>query len=213
MHTSSEMNLKTLHTLSYGLFVLTVRDGDKRNGCITNTAIQAASAPNQIVFCVNKANLTHEMLVSSRRCNLSVISEAADFELYKRFGFQSGRDADKFAGFSGYRIAENGIPAITEGTNAYFSLEVGQTLDLGSHTLFVAEPVAMEILSGDPSATYAYYQEHVKPRPEAVGKTPEGQTVWRCKICGYEYVGEELPEDFICPICKHPASDFERAGS
>ena len=213
MHTSSEMNLKTLHTLSYGLFVLTVRDGDKRNGCITNTAIQAASAPNQIVFCVNKANLTHEMLVSSRRCNLSVISEAADFELYKRFGFQSGRDADKFAGFSGYRIAENGIPAITEGTNAYFSLEVGQTLDLGSHTLFVAEPVAMEILSGDPSATYAYYQEHVKPRPEAAGKTPEGQTVWRCRICGYEYVGEELPEDFICPICKHPASDFERAGS
>ena len=204
---------KAMYRLSYGLFVLTVKEGDKLNGCITNTAIQAASAPNQMVFCVNKENLTHEMLVATRCCNLSVISEAATFDLFKRFGYQSGRDADKFAGFAGYRVADNGIPVITEGTNALFSLEIGRMLDLGSHTLFVGEPVMMQVLSDAPSATYAYYQEHIKPRPEAVGRTPEGQTVWRCKICGYEYVGEELPEDFICPICKHPASDFERAGS
>ena len=103
-----------------------------------------------------------------------------------------------------------GIPYITRGTNAYFSIDIKQTVDLGSHTLFIGEPTAMEVLDTAASATYAYYQDNIKPKPEAVGTTPTGQTVWRCKICGYEYVGEELPDDFICPICKHPASDFEK---
>lgn len=204
------MDNKAMFKLSYGLFVLTARDDIKANGCITNTAIQVASEPNQISFAVNKANYTHDMLIRTKKANISVISEAASFDLFKHFGFQSGRDVDKFAGYTDCKEAENGIPYITVGTNAYFSIDIQQTVDLGSHTLFIGVPTAMEVLSDTPSATYSYYQDHIKPKPEAVGKTPSGETVWRCKICGYEYVGEELPEDFICPICKHPASDFEK---
>ncbi|MBQ6441346.1 MAG: flavin reductase [Lachnospiraceae bacterium] len=204
------MNNKAMYNLSYGLFVLTAKDGEKRNGCITNTAIQVASEPNQISFAVNKANYTHDMVMKTKVCNISVLSEAAEFELFKHFGFQSGRDVDKFAEFADCKTAENGVPYITKGTNAFFSIEVTQTVDLGSHTLFIGVPTAMEVLSDVPSATYSYYQSNIKPKPEAVRQTPDGQTVWRCKICGYEYVGEELPEDFICPICKHPASDFEK---
>ena len=204
------MDNKAMYKLSYGLFVLTAKDGDKINGCITNTAIQVASEPNRISFAINKANYTHDMVKNSGKCNISVISESADFDLFKRFGFASGRDTDKFEGFSDYKTAENGIPYITAGTNAYFSIDIEQTVDLGSHTLFIGTPTAMEVLSADASATYAYYQDNIKPKPEAVGVTSDGKTVWRCKICGYEYVGEELPEDFICPLCKHPASDFEK---
>ena len=204
------MNNKAMYNLSYGLFVLTAKDGEKRNGCITNTAIQVASEPNQISFAVNKANYTHDMVMKTKVCNISVLSEAAEFELFKHFGFKSGRDVDKFAEFADCKTAENGVPYITKGTNAFFSIEVTQTVDLGSHTLFIGVPTAMEVLSDVPSATYSYYQSNIKPKPEAVRQTPDGQTVWRCKICGYEYVGEELPEDFICPICKHPASDFEK---
>ncbi len=204
------MDNKAMYKLSYGLFVLTAKVGDKENGCITNTAIQVASEPNQITVAVNKANYTHDMIMENKKCNISVISESASFDLFKHFGFQSGRDVDKFADFKDCEHSSNGLPYITKGTNAYFSLYIQNTVDLGSHTLFIGVPVAMEVLSNDPSCTYAYYQSNIKPKPEAVGKTPDGQTVWRCKICGYEYVGEELPEDFICPVCKHPASDFEK---
>ena len=204
------MDNKAMYKLSYGLFVLTAKDDTKANGCITNTAIQVASEPNQISFAVNKANYTHDMIMKTMKCNISVISEKADFELFKHFGFQSGRDVDKFADFTDSKTAANGIPYITRGTNAYFSIDVKQTVDLGSHTLFIGEPAEMEVLDDAPSATYAYYQSNIKPKPEAVSKAQTGETVWRCKICGYEYIGEELPEDFICPLCKHPASDFEK---
>nr|MCR4991195.1 flavin reductase [Lachnospiraceae bacterium] len=152
----------------------------------------------------------HDMILQTKKCNVSVISEKADFELFKHFGFRSGRDVDKFAGFTDCKVADNGIPYITKGTNAYFSIDIKQTVDLGSHMLFIGEPTAMEVLDDAPSATYSYYQENIKPKPEKVETTPTGQTVWKCRICGYEYVGEELPDDFICPICKHPASDFEK---
>ncbi len=204
------MDNKAMYRLSYGLFVLTAKDEIKANGCITNTAIQVASEPNQLSFAVNKANYTHDMITKTMKCNISVISEEADFELFKHFGFQSGRDVDKFAGYTNCETAANGIPYITAGTNAFFSIDVTKTIDIGSHTLFIGVPTAMEVLGSAPSATYAYYQDHIKPKPEKTGETPSGQTVWRCKICGYEYVGEELPADFICPICKHPASDFEK---
>lgn len=204
------MDTKTMFKLSYGVFVVTAKVGEKLNGCITNTGIQVASEPNQIAFAVNKGNYTHDMIMQTKVANISVISEEAEFALFKHFGYQSGRDVDKFADFTDYKIAENGVPYITKGTNAYFSIEIQQAIDLGSHTLYIGVPTAMETLSDTASATYDYYQNNIKPKPEAVAKTPEGKTVWRCKICGYEYVGEELPEDFICPICKHPASDFEK---
>jgi flavin reductase (DIM6/NTAB) family NADH-FMN oxidoreductase RutF/rubredoxin len=209
----SEMNTKAMYKLSYGLFVCTAVRGDKKNGCIINTAIQVASEPNRISIAVNKANYTHDMIKDTGACNISVISKDASFDLFKHFGFQSGRDVDKFgAEFEekNYSLAENGIPYITAGTNAYFSLKVEQEVDLGSHTLFICEPEFMTVLSDASSCTYEYYQSNIKPKPEAVGTTPTGQTVWRCVICGYEYVGEELPDDFICPICKHGKADFEK---
>lgn len=204
------MDKKAMYKLSYGLFVLTARDGEKDNGCIINTAIQAASEPNQLSICVNKANYTHDMIERTGKFTVSVLSEQADFELFKRFGFQSGRDVDKFTNFTGCARGADGLYYITEGTNAYISVTVDKTVDLGSHTMFIGEITDMAVLSDTPSTTYEYYQNHIKPKPQVVGKTDEGQTVWRCRICGYEYVGEEIPDDFICPICKHPASDFEK---
>lgn len=204
------MDKKAMYKLSYGLFMLTARDGEKDNGCIINTAIQAASEPNQLSICVNKANYTHDMIERTGKFTVSVLSEQADFELFKHFGFQSGRDVDKFTNFTGCARGADGLYYITEGTNAYISVTVDKTVDLGSHTMFIGEITDMAVLSDTPSTTYEYYQNHIKPKPQAVGKTNEGQTVWRCRICGYEYVGEEIPDDFICPICKHPASDFEK---
>lgn len=204
------MDKKAMYKLSYGLFVLTARDGEKDNGCIINTAIQAASEPNQLSICVNKANYTHDMIKRTGKFTVSVLSVQADFELFKHFGFQSGRDVDKFTNFTGCARGADGLYYITEGTNAYISVTVDKTVDLGSHTMFIGEITDMAVLSDTPSTTYEYYQNHIKPKPQAVGKTDEGQTVWRCRICGYEYVGEEIPDDFICPICKHPASDFEK---
>lgn len=204
------MNNKAMYNLTYGLFVLTASDGTKDNGCIINTAIQAASEPNTITIAVNKANLTHDMVKKTGKFNISVISENADFELFKHFGFQSGRDVDKFADFKDFARAANGIPYITAGTNAYFSCEVISDADLGSHTLFICSVSDMDVLNGVPSTSYAYYQDHIKPKPQAVGTDKAGKTIWRCRICGYEYVGDTLPDDFICPICKHPASDFEK---
>ncbi len=203
-------NPKAMYKLSYGLFVCTAAKDGKANGCIINTAIQAASEPNTITIAVNKANYTCGLIQATGLCNISVISEDATFDLFKRFGFQSGRDVDKFDGFDACELADNGIPYITGGTNAYFSLKVKQEVDLGSHIMFVCEPVFMTVLSEIPSVTYAYYQSNIKPKPQPAGKTEEGKTVWRCVICGYEWVGEELPDDFICPICKHPKADFEK---
>lgn len=203
------MDKKAMYKLSYGLFVLTVNCDGKQNGCITNTAIQVTTDPNRISIAVNKANLTHDLLMESRKFNISIISEKATFDLFKRFGFQSGRDVDKFEGYTGFKKALNDVNYITEGTNAYISAWVEQTIDLGTHTLFIAQVTNMETLDDAPSATYDYYQKNIKPKPEK--KTTEsGKTVWRCSVCGYEYEGEEIPEDFICPLCKHPASDFEK---
>ena len=204
------MNEKAMHKLSYGLFVLTAKDGDKDNGCIVNTAIQAASAPNQLSVCVNKANFTHDMIKKTGKFVVSIISQGATFDLFKQFGFQSGRDVNKFDGFTDYARCENGICYITKGTNAYISVTVNGTQDLGSHTMFVGTIDDMEVLSDQRSATYEYYFENIKPKPQAVGTANDGQTIWRCSICGYEYVGEELPDNFVCPLCKHPASDFEK---
>lgn len=204
------MDKKAMYKLSYGLFILTAREGEKDNGCVINTAIQAASTPNQISVCVNKANFTHDMIMRTGAFTISVISQKAGFDLFKHFGFQSGKDVNKFADFKDCKRGENGIFYITQGTNAFISIKVAKAEDLGSHTMFVGEITDMEVLSDDTSATYEYYMNNIKPKPEAAGKTADGKTIWRCKICGYEYVGEELPDDFICPICKHTAVDFEK---
>ncbi len=203
------MDNKTMYKLSYGLFVLTAKD-EKDNGCITNTAIQVTSEPNRISLAVNKSNYTHDMIIKTGIFTVSIISEDADFELFKHFGFQSGRDVDKFEGFADCKRLENGTLAITKGVNGYICGKVINTVDLGTHTLFIADVTDMEVLSDTPSATYTYYQSNIKPKPQAASAEEKGKTVWRCKICGYEYEGEELPADFVCPVCKHTASDFEK---
>lgn len=202
------MDKKAMYQLSYGLFVLTTAFEGKDNGCIINTGIQVTSEPNCISIAVNKANFTQELVRKSGRFNLSILSEAAGFDTFRHFGFQSGRDVDKFAGYPNCKRSDNGLYVVTEGTNAFISATVEQAIDLGSHTLFIAGVDDMELLSGEPSATYAYYQSEIKPKPEQ--KASSGKTAWRCTVCGYIYEGEELPADFICPLCKHPASDFEK---
>ena len=200
------MNNLAMHKLSYGLFVLTAKDGDKDNGCIINTAIQVASEPNQLSISVNKANLTHDMILKTGAFTVSAISQRAGFDLFRRFGMQSGRNVDKFDGFEACERASNGLYYITEGVNAYFCGKVTQSIDLGSHTLFIADVTEAQTLSKDASVTYAYYHAHVKPRSNPA---PEKKKGFVCTVCGYVYEGDTLPEDFICPLCKHPASDFE----
>ncbi len=200
------MNDKTLFNLSYGLFVLTANEDGKDNGCIINTVSQVTDNPKQICITVNKSNLTHDMILRTSKFTVSIIAENASFELFRRFGFSSGRDTDKFADFTSVKTAGNGTKIITEGTNGYILAWVTETVDLGTHTMFIATVTDMDILSDIPSATYAYYHANIKPKP-----TPSSgdKKVWKCRICGYEYEGETLPDDFICPLCKHPASDFE----
>ena len=199
-----------LFNIQYGLFVVTTCDGGRDNGCISNTVEQVTAQPNRISMALCKESLTTELIQRSGRFTVSILSETADFELFKHFGFQSGRTVDKFADFTDCRRVSNGTLAITHGTNTYLSVDVEQAIDLGTHILFIGLVTEMETLTDVPSATYSYYQEHIKPKPQPIGKTAEGKTVWRCVICGYEYEGEKLPDDFICPICKHPASDFEK---
>ena len=202
------MNKKAMYQLTYGLFVLTAQMNGKDSGCIINTAGQVTSVPNRISITVNKDNFTHDLVKESGKFNISILSEKASFDTFQHFGFQSGRTVDKFAGYSACRRSENGLYYITEGTNAYISATVEQAIDLGSHTMFIAAVDDMELLASDPSASYAYYQANIKPKPEE--KAASGKTVWRCTVCGYIYEGEELPSDFVCPLCKHPASDFEK---
>lgn len=201
------MNTNALKNINCGLFVLTAADGEKQNGCIINTVMQVTSSPIKISVTVNKSNYTADMILKTGRLNVSCIDESAKFDLFKRFGFASGRDTDKFADFSDFAAADNGINYITANTNAYMSAEVCDTVDVGTHYIFVAEVTAAEVLSDVPSASYSYYHANIKPAPKAE-KTEK--TRWVCMICGYVYEGEELPEDYICPLCKHPASDFRK---
>lgn len=196
-----------MFSIQYGVFVITAHADNRDNGCISNTLQQVTATPNRVALSLNKSNLTTEMIIKSGCFTASVIDKSADFDLFSRFGFQSGRTVDKFKDFTDVKRVENGTLAVTRSTNAFISAKVEQTVDLGSHYMFIAEVTQAESLSDTPSATYEYYQNAIKPKPE---KRADGKTVWRCKVCGYEYVGEELPSDFICPVCKHPASDFEK---
>ena len=203
------MDTKAMFKIQYGLFVLTANDGGKDNGCIINTVTQVANTPDMITIAVNKNNLTHDMVMASKKFTVSIISEAAKFDLFKHFGFQSGKTADKFADFDKVKRTVNGTLAVTEGTCAYISANVTDTVDVGTHTVFFAKVADAEVLSDVTAASYNYYQEKIKPKAKPIAEN-SGKTVWRCRICGYEYVGDELPADFVCPICKHPASDFEK---
>lgn len=197
------MDEKAMYKLSYGLFVLTARDGEKDNGCIVNTVSQVTVSPNRIVVAVNKSNYTHDMIVKTGMFNVSVLTEKSSFETYKHWGFQSGRDVDKTKEIT-FQRAENGVIYIAEETNAYLSAKVVSMTDLGTHTLFLADVTEAQVLSQEESVTYSYYQKNIKPAP-----APEKKKGFICTVCGYIYEVDILPEDFICPWCKHPASDFK----
>ena len=201
------MDNKAMFKLSYGLFVVTAKDR-KDNGCITNTAMQVTTTPNRITLAVNKENYTHDMIMETGVFNVSVLSEDATFDIFKHFGFQSGRTVDKFADFTDVARADNGVLYVTKGVNAVICAKVLYAINLDTHTLFIADVTDAMTLSDAPSATYAYYHAHIKPKPDAA--KPAGKTVWRCRICGYEVEADELPQDFTCPLCKHPREDFER---
>lgn len=192
--------------LSYGLFVLTAKDGEKDNGCIINTVQMVTETPKRISLTVNKANLTHDMIKKTGLFNVSILSTDAPFKTFERFGFASGRDTDKFEGLEKER-ASNGVVLYKDDITAYISGKVVNEIDLGTHTLFIADVTEAAMLSAVPSMTYQYYFDHVKPKPSPKA---DDKTVYVCSICGYEYEGEEVPEDFICPWCKHGKEAFEK---
>lgn len=192
---------------SYGLFVLTAREGDKDNGCIINTAIQVTDQPKQVSICVNKKNYTCGMIERTGVFGLSFLSQDVKFETFQHFGFQSGENVDKFADYADVKRSEAGLLCLTKGTNAFISVKVNMTVDLGTHMMFIGDVEEEEVLSDVPSTTYQYYFDHIKPKPEQ----PKVKG-YVCKICGYVYEGDPLPADFICPLCKHGAEDFEPIG-
>ena len=200
------MDTKSLFKLSYGLYLLTANAGGKDNGCIINTAVQVANSPDRIAVSVTKGSLTESMIAENKKFNISVISKEAEFSLFEHFGMKTGREVDKFADFTDVKRSPNELYYLTKWANAYISVYVQEIVDLGSHTLFIGQMVGGEVLSDSESCTYAYYHSNIKPAP----KSSADKKGWRCTICGYEYEGEVLPDDYICPLCKHPASDFER---
>ncbi len=201
------MDAKAMYNLTYGLYLLTARENEADNGCIINTAIQAASDPTRILICVIKGNHTCGMIERTGQFNVSAITDDAEFALFQRFGMQSGRDVDKFDGFDAVARAENGLYYLTEKANMYLSAKVTQQHDLGSHMLFIAEVTDGVVLGSQPPCTYAYYQSHIKPKPQKAQKKQ-----WVCRICGHVYEGEQVPDDYICPLCSHGKEDFELVG-
>ena len=196
-----------MYKISYGLYMLTTTDGEKQNGCIVNTVSMLTDNPKRIVVFVNKANYSEELLRKTGLFNVSILTESAPFDLFKQFGFVSGRDKDKFEG-GRYETSENGLYYLPEHANAVLSGKVVDYYDYGTHTLFVAEVTEAKVLNDEKSVTYEYYQANIKQKPQAAPTPTQGEK-WVCKICGYVHEGE-LPEDFVCPWCKHPASDFEK---
>lgn len=199
-----------LFKINYGLYVLTAKEGSKDNACIINTVTQLTDTPTTtIAIAINKANYTHDMILHTGKFNLSVLTTETPFKLFKNFGFQSGRETDKFEGFQDMKRSSNGLYYITKYTNAFISGKVISSTDCGTHTLFIAEVTESQVLTEVPSVTYSYYLSNIKPAPDPI---PAGVKGFICKICGYIYEGDTLPKDFICPICKHGAEDFERIG-
>lgn len=185
-----------------GLFVLSTKVDDKDNGCIINTVMQISENPYRLAVAVNKSNYTCEMIKESGVFNICVLDNFAPFSIFEQFGFKSGRDTDKFENFKKVERSETGLFYLTDCSNAYFGLKVVDTAEYETHCLFIAEVTEAKILNNNTSMNYQFYLDNIKPRPQK-------QKGWVCKICGYVYEDEKLPDDFICPLCKHPASDFE----
>ncbi|MCR5755647.1 MAG: flavin reductase [Acetatifactor sp.] len=201
------MDQKAFYKLTYGVFMLATKSCERANGCITNTCIQVASDPTRVAVAVNNGNFTCDLIKESGMFTATLLDQTCTFETIKHFGFQSGRDVDKFAAMQ-CPLDANGIPYLGWQACAVISCKVVSSQDLGTHTLFIGEVIDAKVLSDNAPLTYADYQDHVKPKAPA--KTPEKKIVgWKCTICGYIYEGAELPTDFSCPLCGHGPDDFE----
>ncbi len=196
------MKKTAFENISCGMFVITSNDGRRHNGMICNTVFQVTNTPNRVVVSMNKQSYSHDVIRETGKMNVNVLSVKAKFDVFERFGFQSGRDIDKFEN-SEPSLAQNGLALLPEASNSYLCLEVKEYIDLGTHGMFICDVTEEKVLSDDDSMTYDCYHKNVKPRPESAGKKG-----WVCKICGYVHEGD-LPEDFVCPWCLHPAEDFE----
>ena len=201
--TANKNDLTALFRIGYGLYVVTSNDGEKDNGLIVNTVTQVTNTPNRVAVTINKENYSHHVIKQTGIMNVNCLSTEAPFKVFENFGFKSGRNTDKFADCTPLRT-ENGLVMLPHYINAMMSLKVEQYVDLGTHGMFICEVTEARVISDVPTMTYTYYLEKVKPKPET-----EGKKGWVCTICGYVYEGEELPDDFICPLCKHGAADFE----
>ncbi len=206
VHDGSPVEQNALFKLSYGLFVLSAKAGDKDNGCIINTVTQVTDSPKRISIAVNKQNLTHDMVKQTGVFNVSVLSADVPFRVFQDYGFRSGRNCDKLADQPDVARSANGVVYLTRYANAFLSAKVIQTVEYETHTVFFAEITEAKVLSGEASVTYADYFDHIKPKPAVTAEKKKG---FVCKICGYVYEGDALPPDFICPLCKHGAEDFE----
>ena len=201
--TANKNDLTALFKIGYGLYVVTSNDGTKDNGLIVNTVSQVASTPNMVAVCIQKQNYSHHIIQKTGKMNVNCLSVEAPFKVFEDFGFRSGRTVDKFAGQEVLR-SDNGLIFLGKYINAFMSVEVQNYVDLGSHGMFLCTITEARVISNKDTMTYTYYQANVKPKPQT-----EGKKGWVCKVCGYIYEGENLPEDFICPLCKHGAADFE----
>ena len=194
---------RAIFKIGYGLYVVTCNDGKKDNGLIVNSVVQLTSTPKTVAVAINKQNYSHDVILETKKMNVNILNIDAPFSVFKNFGFQSGRTADKFKDVKSGK-AQNGLQVLFENINAFLCLEVQQYVDMGTHGLFICGVTDAGVLNDKETMTYSYYQQNVKPKPQ---KTEKKGFV--CKICGYVHEGDTLPEDFSCPLCKHPASDFE----
>lgn len=201
--TANKNDLTALFNIGYGLYVVTSNDGKKDNGLIVNTVTQVTNSPNRVAVCINKQNYSHHTIKQTGVMNVNCLSVDAPFSVFQNFGFQSGKNVDKFADWTPLR-SDNGLVFLPKYINSFMSLKVEDYIDLDTHGMFICSVTEARVLSDKDTMTYTYYQNNVKPKPET-----EGKKGWVCKICGYVYEGEELPEDFICPLCKHGVADFE----
>lgn len=204
--TANKNDLTALFNIGYGLYVVTSNDGKKDNGLIVNTVTQVTNTPNRIAVTINKDNYSHHIIKQTGIMNINCLSQDAPFSEFEKFGFQSGRSVDKFAGEEVLR-SDNGLVFLSKHINSFMSLKVEQYVDLGTHGMFICNITESRVISNVETMTYTYYQNNVKPKPKT-----EGKKGFVCKVCGYVYEGDELPEDFICPLCKHGAADFEPIG-
>ena len=200
---ANKNDMTALFRIGYGLYVVTSNDGKKDNGLIVNTVTQLTDTPNRIAVNINKANYSHHVIKQTGVLNVNCLSVDAPFSVFQQFGFQTGRSVDKFAGQKVYR-SDNGLVFLDKYINAFMSLKVEQYVDLGTHGMFICSVTEARVMNDLDTMTYTYYQKNVKPKPETDGKKG-----FVCKVCGYIYEGDELPDDFICPLCKHGAADFE----